>query len=125
MRFRLLLLLALCTIAILTIAAGRADSQTISLRLEHAAGSVVVQGYVSKATGTSDIPGDLIPVAGAQIYFIRNNAIVANATSNPVGFYAVSLPPASGYTVAVSTIGLPVADQAGGYPADPEPRTSS
>jgi hypothetical protein len=42
----------------------------------------------------------------AHIYFIRNNAIVANVTSNPVGFYAVSLPPAISYTVAVSARGF-------------------
>ncbi len=107
MKFRLILLLALCSVAILTITAGRADSQTVQPQGSGLlSSSVVVQGYVSKATGTSDIPGDLIPVAGTHIYFIRNNAIVANATSNPVGFYAVSLPPASGYTVAVSATGF-------------------
>jgi hypothetical protein len=104
MRSRLLLALAMCTIVFLTIAANMADSQTRSYG--NAAGSIVVQGYVSKATGTSEIPGDLMPIAGAQIYFILNNAVVANATSNPVGFYAVSLPSGSGYTVAVSQSGF-------------------
>jgi uncharacterized membrane protein len=104
MRSRLLLALALGTIALLAITAGEADSQT-SLN-GNSGGSIVIQGYVSKATGTSDIPGDLMPVAGAQIYFILNNAVVANATSNPIGYYAVSLPAASGYTVAVSQSGF-------------------
>ncbi|HEY3274058.1 MAG TPA: carboxypeptidase regulatory-like domain-containing protein [Methanocella sp.] len=99
MRFRLLLALGLCTIALLTIIAFPADAQTSSNSLN--TGKIVVQGYVSKATGAGDIP-----IAGAQIYFILNNAVVANATSNPVGFYAVSLPPSSGYTVAVSLSGF-------------------
>jgi len=103
MKIRLLPVLVMCIIAFLAIAPYPADSQTSSFGNT---GSIVVQGYVSKATGTSEIPGDLMPVSGAQIYFIRNNAIVANATSNPIGFYAVSLPPASDYTVAVSQSGF-------------------
>jgi hypothetical protein len=107
MKFRLILLLALCSVVSLTIVTGMADAQTVQPQGSSSlASSVAVQGYVSKATGTSDIPGALIPVAGAHIYFIRNNAIVANATSNPVGFYAVTLPPAADYTVAVSCTGF-------------------
>jgi hypothetical protein len=107
MRFRLLLVTALCVITLLAITAGVAESKTSQLQGSNLlSGNIVVQGYVSKATGTSEVPGDVMPIAGAQIFFIRNNAIVANATSNPVGFYAVSLPAASGYTVAVSLSGF-------------------
>ncbi len=113
-------MLALCIVAFLAISSGLACSQTSlygdasnpsgSAQTPQGSNSVsdnvVVQGYVSKSTGTSDIPGARMPVAGAQIYFILNNAVVANATSNPVGFYAVSLPASSGYTVVVSLSGF-------------------
>jgi hypothetical protein len=69
-------------------------------------GFVIVQGYVSEAPDIRDRPGVLIPVPGAQIYFILNNVIMARTVSNAVGFYAVSLPSASGYTVAVSASGF-------------------
>ncbi len=96
-------MLALCTIAFLTIAAdqGRfADEPVRQHRGLHRRPGLRQQGDRHQR-----IPAT-IPVAGAQIYFIRNNAVVANATSNPIGFYAVSLPPGSGYTVAVSKSGF-------------------
>ncbi|HUL61754.1 MAG TPA: carboxypeptidase-like regulatory domain-containing protein, partial [Methanocella sp.] len=102
MRSGWILVLALGVVVFLAVSPGRAGSQSSSLL----SGNIVVQGYVSKATGTSEVPGAVMPIAGAQIYFIRDNAIVANATSNPVGFYAVTLPAASGYTVAVSLSGF-------------------
>jgi hypothetical protein len=124
MRSRLFLVLALCAIVFLAIAADKADLQTSLFdnttdpavstptptvqpqSFNYNMGSVVVQGYISKATGTSEIPGSLMPVSGAQIYFILNNAIVAQATSNPIGFYNVSLSPSSGYTVVVGASGF-------------------
>jgi uncharacterized membrane protein len=103
-RSRLLLVLALGVIAFLAISAAGAVAQ--SSLSGYNTGTITVQGYVCKGTGTSDLPGDQIPVSGAQIFFILNNAVVANTTSNPVGFYAVSLPPGNGYTIAVSASGF-------------------
>jgi hypothetical protein len=69
-------------------------------------GYIVIQGYVSEAADIRDRPGVMIPVPNAQVYFILNGVIVARTVSNPVGFYAVSVPAGTGYTVAVSASGF-------------------
>ncbi len=69
-------------------------------------GYIVVQGYVSEAPDIRDRPGVLIPVAGTRIYFILNNAVVASTTSNPIGFYSVSVPAGNGYSVVATANGF-------------------
>ena len=70
------------------------------------AGSIVVQGYVSEASDIRDRPGVLIPVAGARIYFILNNAVVASTTASPIGFYQVTVPAGNDYTVVTTAPGF-------------------
>ncbi|HUL62788.1 MAG TPA: hypothetical protein VLT35_06970 [Methanocella sp.] len=78
-----------------------------------AQGTVAVQGYVSEADDIDERPGSLIPIAGAAVYFVYNNQIAAQAITSPVGFYSVTLPAGSDYTVAVSAVGFqPVVQQA-------------
>lgn len=66
---------------------------------------VTIEGYVSEAPDIRDRPGVLIPVPGAQIYFIRNNIVFASTTSNAVGFYAVAIP-AGDYSVVTAAPGF-------------------
>ncbi len=67
--------------------------------------TTVVEGYVSEASEIRGRPGVLIPVPGAKIYFVRNNAVIATTSSNLVGYYTVSISPGD-YTVAVAATGF-------------------
>lgn len=59
---------------------------------------VYIEGYVTESINVRDRPGVLIPIPGALLYFVRDNVVVAQAVSNPVGYYSVLLP-AGKYTV--------------------------
>ncbi|WP_230741043.1 COG1470 family protein [Methanooceanicella nereidis] len=63
---------------------------------------IVIEGYVSESIDIRDRPGVLIPIPGAIIYFIRNNTIVAQTISNPIGYYSVVVPSGKYSVVAVA-----------------------
>ncbi|RPJ50377.1 MAG: hypothetical protein EHJ95_07215, partial [Methanobacteriota archaeon] len=118
---RHVLLLALFSAILLALVAGGAQAADVNISDTSDAsanvtaedlfdgispGFVVIQGYVSEAPDIRDRPGVLIPVAGARIYFIVNNVVVASAVSNPIGFYSVIVPAADDYTVVTTAPGF-------------------
>jgi hypothetical protein len=118
---QLVLILALFPAILLALATGGAQAasgnDTYSLQPSPTAtadnlfnglnsGYVAIQGYVSEASDIRDRPGVLMPVAGARIYFVLNNVVVASTTSNPIGFYSVSVPGGNDYTIVTTANGF-------------------
>ncbi len=62
--------------------------------------SIYIEGYITG--GLDNGHSDLAPVPGASIYFIKDQQIVNQSTSNAVGFYSVTITPGEYSVVTVA-----------------------
>jgi uncharacterized membrane protein len=62
--------------------------------------SIYIEGYIEG--GLADGHGDIAPVPGATIYFIRNQTIVNQSTTDAVGYYCVLITPGEYSVVTVA-----------------------
>jgi hypothetical protein len=100
--FIIMFLAVVFILIIVSIAALRSSAQTatfspISLSSSDDSDgnrSIYIEGYITG--GLDNGHSDLAPVPGASIYFIKDQQIVNQSTSNAVGFYSVIITPEIG-----------------------------
>ena len=61
---------------------------------------IFVEGYV--VGGLDNGQGNLAPVPGATMYFIQNQTVVNQSTTNAVGYYSATIPPGEYSVVTVA-----------------------